>query len=239
MPTAPQPPTKPPATHPKRNCRCGHCRKTGLTRAEIKKITSFGEWLCADCNNDRGVRGSDAFLASTQEYFRNNPLPIVGGDEPSNSQPPPAAPSTPAPVDPTMPKRRTRAPTAWETYQATVLARSDLTFADKLTFVELLRHADHTTGANCAPALVDVGARYGRTARWASRCVHHLKARGLLEVIPLRSRSGWAQNLYRFVGHGYDGPVDHRKLSWLTASPSPRAWQGNDTATGRFNRVRK
>lgn len=127
-------------------------------------------------------------------------------------------------------------PITWPAYQAKVLARTDLTHAAKVTFRELVSWADYATGANCAPKMAKMAERLGRPWYLIARSLRQLRTLGIIEVIPLRSHSGrWNRNGYRFVGHGFDGPIKFNKLKYFAPSrTSRRINQAHDRATGRF-----
>ena len=221
-----------------KGCWCNHCR-AAKTRRDLDE-----HFLCATCRAIPGVRGyrdpskrgleRDGNGRNTVDYWNAtlHQLTIVGDDE---GEPTAAAPATSQPDQSKQrPKRLKKQVTVWEEYRGAVLERPDLTYADKLVFIELARWADHDDGGNCAPTLADIAKRYGRPIQWAKLHVRRLRVRGVIEVIPLRSRRGWAQNLYRFIGHGFEGPNEHGKLSWLAPSQTPRPQCERDAATGRF-----
>lgn len=128
-------------------------------------------------------------------------------------------------------------PTAWRAHQAAVLARTDLTTRDKFAFQVLASFAEYNTGTNCAPSLKEFAERAGKSLHWAARSIRRLKARAIVELIPLRSRTGrWKNNGYRFPGIG--GPPKFDNLEWLRPSQSPRhVGHERDRATGRFVRL--
>lgn len=122
-----------------------------------------------------------------------------------------------------------------------MLASPEPTDGDKLLFLMLVRrYADYETGGDCAPTQADLAADLGRTVKWVSNRLRSLKTLGLVEVIPLRSRRGrrgWAQNLVRFVGHGFESPIElGDKLDYLELSRTPRPSTVRD-GCGQFRKV--
>jgi len=196
---------------------CNYCKQPAEKRGDLDE-----RWLCATCRAIPGVRGWEdpktrGIRGGSAEYMARTAhrLNVVTDDAP--------APTPSASTPPT-----------WKEFQALTRAQTDLTTGDKLMFVEVARHADYKTGANCAPPIAKMAAALSKSPRWVKLHLQRLRHAGVFQTIPLRSQHGWAQNLYRFMGHGFDCPLDCSNVKHVAPSRGPRPCCTRDAVSGRF-----